>query len=144
MENTKVIQFKLPYRAAASEVEDKKEQVTEGRERVEDLVRSLRALGLDVMASPTKTGAAADVTIMYPTVEGATRATKRGGRKSNGIPAGSPLAGLSGYEVWEWMKEHTSKEGAEAMGCSVSQYFRRKQKFADPSVWDKPVEAILG
>lgn len=144
MQNTQEITFKLAYRAAAAEVEDKKEQVRIGKERVDSLILSLRALGCEAVAKPTKTGAAAQVKIKYPTVEDATRATKRGGRKSNGLPANSPLKGLSGYEAYRWIQEHKSAEGASAMGCSQSQYFRRKKKIEDPRNWDKPIEAILG
>lgn len=144
MQNTQEITFKLAYRAAAAEVEDKKEQVRIGKERVDSLILSLRALGCEAVAKPTKTGAAAQVKIKYPTVEDATKATKRGGRKSRGLPAKSPLKGMTGWQAWNWMKEHTAKEGTEAMGCSQSQYFRRKKQIGNPSAWDKPIEAILG
>lgn len=127
MENSKMIQFKLNYRDAARGVEDKKLQVEVGRERVEDLLKSLRALGLDVSMEPTSTGAAAYVTIAYPEVNAALKATRRGGMQMYiEVPEGSPIKHMTVGDALEWMGKHTSKENARAMGCSVSQYFRRK------------------
>ena len=105
MENTEHITFKLSYREAAREIEDKKKQVEEGKKRIDSLILSLRALGCDAVARPTKTKAAAQVTIKYPTVANATRATKRGGRKSSGLPANSPLKNMSVGDALLWMKE---------------------------------------
>lgn len=142
MKNTKAIQFKLPYRAAAQDVKDKKQQVEIGKERIRGLLDSLRALGCLVRMEETSTGSAAVIAIAYPSTADARKATKRGGRRMKiEIPAGSPLKGKTVGDARDWMEDHTAKECAAALGCSVSQYFRRK-KYFDRMPDDAPIEGI--
>ena len=130
METSKRISFKIGYREFARDVEDKSMQVEEGKFRLYDLLRSLEALGCEVMEVPTsaKNATATEVVIEYPTVEAAEHAMKRGGRHAYALPVGSRLHGMTAGEAREWLAKHKVEEGARAMGVSVSQFYRRRRK----------------
>ena len=135
MNNTEEIRFKISCLDATID-------------EVDSFIRSLRAFGCDVATSRTSDVSSVEVAIKYPTAENATRVMKRGGRKAKSLPANSPLKDMDVDSALMWMNEHTSAECAKAMGCSESQYFRRKNKLEDYAAWhyeyyETPVEEAL-
>lgn len=93
-------------------------------ESLRSLCDTLQELGLDVETEQVNRGRWT-LTIDYPTKAEARRFAKRGGSYQKKVPEDSPLCDMKERERYEWLEEHSAKEGAEALGVTERTYFRR-------------------
>lgn len=97
---------------------------------LDDLAEALRALGLEVEVERRPQGRA-KVTIGYPTPLDAGQArTRRAGRRSYFDGSKSTVFNSStpAADALAWLDAHSVDEGAEALGCSRSSYFRWRDR----------------
>ena len=98
-----------------------------------DLALTLRGLGLDVKTERRARGAV-HVEVAYPSYGEAYRQrTRLAGRTPTYSSSKSPVfdAATTAADALAWLDEHTPAEGAEALACARSTYFRRRERIRE-------------
>ncbi len=114
-----------------------------GAAALDDLARSLEALGLSAEVEDLGRGRFA-VEIRYPAPYDAEVArTRRAGRRVAYSPHSSPVfdSETTLEDGVAWLESHTTEEGMRALCCPRSTYFRWKRKAADALEAERRINA---
>ena len=104
------------------------------REELDQLISTLRELGMTVAETSSKTAGGRRLAIEGIPDAGELRRKDKGGRPPHGVnpPAGSPLSKETPIkEAWEWLQGHSPEEGMAALGLKRSTYFRKKKQIQE-------------
>ena len=126
MENDYTFEVTLSVKECVERYGDGGEHAKHGAEALDMFARVLERYGMEVSTDYVPSGKRAKISIRHPSAWNAEKLRNRnGGRLRMPKPTDSPALGLDGKDLLEWLEEHTTQEGMEALGCSRRTYFRR-------------------
>ena len=126
MKNDYTFEVTLSVKECAEHYGNDGEYAKYGADALDMFARVLKQYGMEVSTEYVPSGKRAKISIRHPSALNAEKLRNRNGGRSRMMkPTNSPVLGLAGSELLEWMEEHTTQEGMKALGCSRRTYFRR-------------------